>query len=205
MNFEDFKKKLDPILLKKLVSTDQIKNEFNKLSKYYSKLKRIPKLILSIGSENYELIMIAVINHVNVDLTVRKISKKNNKKNRLQYVAKIKINYINNILSILNRKSPEFNKTSYNTIIHGELEDKKKLICSFFKSGLTLTNYWIKYDIKEKNALKEINKIKLIGNTLLKCNKCGGDISVTFRQTRKADEGVTSFYTCTKCKHTWKK
>lgn len=37
------------------------------------------------------------------------------------------------------------------------------------------------------------------------CEKCGADRASYYQmQTRSADEGMTTFYTCTKCRYTWR-
>lgn len=43
------------------------------------------------------------------------------------------------------------------------------------------------------------------GTEIVKCNKCGSkDVSILLRQTRSADEGMSSFATCQGCGSRWK-
>lgn len=43
------------------------------------------------------------------------------------------------------------------------------------------------------------------GADTVKCNKCGSaDVSILLRQTRSADEGMSSFATCQNCGSRWK-
>jgi DNA-directed RNA polymerase subunit M/transcription elongation factor TFIIS len=43
------------------------------------------------------------------------------------------------------------------------------------------------------------------GTETVKCNKCGSiDVSILLRQTRSADEGMSSFATCQNCGSRWK-
>ena len=41
-------------------------------------------------------------------------------------------------------------------------------------------------------------------DAMIRCKKCGGRAEWTQRQTRSADEAMTVFATCTKCRRTWR-
>jgi len=51
--------------------------------------------------------------------------------------------------------------------------------------------------------LAELDRASVLDDSL-KC-RCGGDVMVIARQTRKSDEGMTVFYKCSKCDFTKKK
>ena len=55
-------------------------------------------------------------------------------------------------------------------------------------------------DILTEKELKDKAKTTVKTSTYLKCRKCGSrDINVETVQTRSADEGMTTFQTCTNC------
>ncbi|XP_051138268.1 uncharacterized protein LOC127256340 [Andrographis paniculata] len=50
----------------------------------------------------------------------------------------------------------------------------------------------------------EADRVYLNKTTSVSCPECNhGEASFTQVQTRSADEPMTIFYVCTKCKHTW--
>ncbi len=56
-----------------------------------------------------------------------------------------------------------------------------------------------------KQKIIELAKTPLPPPSLCKkCKVCGSDLKVMVRQTRSADEGMTTFEQCNKCNRTWK-
>ena len=69
------------------------------------------------------------------------------------------------------------------------------------------------YAISRKKELEEVeDTVKMLGDdvdirptTREICPECGNDEAYyDLKQTRSADEAPTRFFTCTKCKHSWR-
>ena len=57
----------------------------------------------------------------------------------------------------------------------------------------------------EKETLVLEKEIDILPKTRIKCPKCEhNEASWILRQMRGSDEPESRFYTCTKCKHTWR-
>jgi DNA-directed RNA polymerase subunit M len=88
------------------------------------------------------------------------------------------------------------------------LPDKEGLVCKKcgYKHAKEKSNEAIM--IKEKNGKDEIpiiDNIETLPKTKKSCAKCGNNEAFWWlMQTRKADEGETHFYKCTKCGYTWR-
>ncbi|MGL4670102.1 MAG: transcription factor S [Methanobacteriaceae archaeon] len=83
-----------------------------------------------------------------------------------------------------------------------------KCKCGYSKelSGDTASEYEVseKVDVEDTVIVKEGDIITLPKTREL-CPKCGNKEAYwRLQQTRSADEAETRFFTCTKCKHTWR-
>ncbi|MEM4734464.1 MAG: transcription factor S [Candidatus Thorarchaeota archaeon] len=57
---------------------------------------------------------------------------------------------------------------------------------------------------RDKIVIVEDDQVPMPTTTAV-CEKCGNRVAYYWTvQTRRADEGSTEFYRCTKCKHTWR-
>ncbi|XP_004288138.1 PREDICTED: DNA-directed RNA polymerase I subunit RPA12-like isoform 2 [Fragaria vesca subsp. vesca] len=83
--------------------------------------------------------------------------------------------------------------------------------CKFSRPIKELSKYKISYTVSKEDIQRElgISKIKeekteLAKTDMKKCEKCGHNEHTYFsRQMRSADEGATTFYTCTKCNNSF--
>ncbi|KAM6552912.1 hypothetical protein CsatB_013674 [Cannabis sativa] len=80
--------------------------------------------------------------------------------------------------------------------------------CQFRRKAKDILGREISYtvtaeDIKRELGISQISEEKVeLSKIKKKCEKCGNDeASYYTRQMRSADEGQTTFYTCTKCLH----
>ncbi|NVM27622.1 MAG: transcription factor S [Candidatus Helarchaeota archaeon] len=61
------------------------------------------------------------------------------------------------------------------------------------------------HSVKDKIEIIKTNDLKTMPTTRAECPKCGHKEAAYWQlQTRSADEGMTTFYRCVKCKHTWR-
>lgn len=85
----------------------------------------------------------------------------------------------------------------------------KKAICTscgIEKEILNKKDFKITDKSKNKDKLLILDEqIKTLPSTRAECPKCGNmEAEWWLLQTRKADEGETRFFRCTKCKFTWR-
>jgi len=64
----------------------------------------------------------------------------------------------------------------------------------------------IRHSVKDKiEVVKVTDDINTMPKIRTECPKCGHKEAVYWQlQTRSADEGMTTFYRCIKCKYTWR-
>ena len=63
----------------------------------------------------------------------------------------------------------------------------------------------IKHTVKDKIEVIKTDDLKTMPKTRAECPKCGHKEAAYWQaQTRSADEGMTTFYRCLKCKFTWR-
>ncbi|MHA1606864.1 MAG: transcription factor S [Candidatus Freyarchaeota archaeon] len=64
----------------------------------------------------------------------------------------------------------------------------------------------INHSPREKTlVIDETKEIRVMPTVKARCPKCGNDTAYYWQvQTRRADEGSTTFLRCTVCKHTWR-
>jgi DNA-directed RNA polymerase subunit M len=62
----------------------------------------------------------------------------------------------------------------------------------------------IEHDETEFTPVIE-EEVSILGVVSEECSKCGNNKAYYWHvQTRSGDEAMTTFYRCTKCKHTWR-
>ncbi len=62
-----------------------------------------------------------------------------------------------------------------------------------------------KHTVKEKIEIIKSDNLSTMPTTRVECPKCGHKEAAYWQlQTRSADEGMTTFYRCLKCKYTWR-
>jgi len=102
---------------------------------------------------------------------------------------------INQIISYIDPKSPNYDKNIFSRVI--KYEDIYKIVEDPF-SGKMWTN--LKIEEKKRLNVKHIQE----PNTNLVCKKCKTKNVFNYeRQTRSADEPATQFYVCVKCNYKW--
>ncbi len=63
----------------------------------------------------------------------------------------------------------------------------------------------IKHSVKDQIEIIRDSDTKTMPTTRAECPKCGHKEAAYWQvQTRSADEGMTTFYRCLKCKNTWR-
>ncbi|XP_030453654.1 uncharacterized protein LOC115675190 [Syzygium oleosum] len=82
-------------------------------------------------------------------------------------------------------------------------------LCNFKRSTKDIAGREIKYRVTAQDIRRELGMSTFSEGTLQlatinrKCEKCGNDeFEYTRKQMRSADEGQTTFLTCTKCRDT---
>jgi len=136
------------------------------------------------------------------DLKLKKKEKKNFKKLSKDYENEAYKNYL-----IHNSNNHMYVKNISDIIIN--IDDIKKDNISAFNffnksSQEVFPKHW-KETIKRFKEEQNIITKKKISNTNIICGKCKNqNVYVEQKQTRSADEGITSFYNCLTCMKSWK-
>ncbi|KAK9946911.1 hypothetical protein M0R45_012351 [Rubus argutus] len=84
-------------------------------------------------------------------------------------------------------------------------------LCKFQRPMQELSRCKISYRVTKEDIRRELGistikeeKTELAKTDMKKCEKCGHNEHTYFsRQMRSADEGATTFYTCTKCNNSF--
>ena len=116
--------------------------------------------------------------------------------------------YLNRVLEIIHNIKDEKNEEFRENIINGVITPDE--LCTM--SAVDMLSKKKQKEIQEEKEKKVeevrsdwIEKHGLVTEGVYKCGKCGCKKTTQYeQQTRSADEPMTLFITCVKCKNTWR-
>lgn len=127
---------------------------------------------------------------------------------KLNETFKGETQYINRVIEIIHNIKDEKNEDFRNEIINGKI--KPEDLCTMDDTQMLSKD---KQEEIEKEIEKKVDEVRSdwqekhgqVTEGVYKCRVCGGRKTIQHeQQTRSADEPMTLFITCLKCKTTWK-